>query len=181
MAEFSGLSADKAEEILGMSVVSGILNEFGHLILTRENGTTIDAGDFTGIVTDLLTAQVTAQVGPAVNNAMAGTVVDKGNTSGAITFAEFNSTTLVNALIKITAIGNLTVSNTDFPVAPKPGTQFAMRITQDATGGRTITFTGIKKSQGVLQLTPTANAIDILVFFYDGAQWFVGMMGADLK
>ncbi len=181
MATFDGLSKAKAEEILGMSVVSGIINEFGHLILTRENDETIDAGDFTGIVTDILTDLVAAAVSTAVPNYVAGTVVDKGNMTGTVTFAEFNSATLVNALIKGTLTGNIAISAADLPASPKPNTQFAMRLTQDGTGGRTVSFTSFKRSQGVLALTTAANAIDILVFFFDGVQWYVGMMGADLK
>ena len=182
MASFDGVSKDKAEEILGMSVVSGMINGSGHLILTRQNGSTIDAGDFTGIVEDVFADTVTAAVATAVPNYVAGTVIDKGTISGAyVPSADLNSTTAVNALIKATINGNISIAASDMPSAPKPNTQWAMRIIQDATGGRTVTFTGIKKSQGVLQLTPTANAIDILMFFYDGATWYVGMMGADLK
>lgn len=182
MATFDGLSKAKAEEILGMSVVSAVINGSGHLILTRENGSTIDAGDFTGIVTGILTTQVADAVAAAVPNYVAGTVVDKGDVTGAVVFStSLNSTTAVNALVKGKVVGNISIAAADMPAAPKPNTQFAFKVVQDATGGRTVTFTGIKKSQGVLQLTPTANAIDILVFFYDGATWYVGMMGADLK
>lgn len=181
MAEFTGLSAEKAEEILGMSVVSGIINEFGHLILTRENESTIDAGDFTGIVTDVFADQINAALATAVPNYVAGTVIDKGDISGAVVFTDFNTATMVNALVKARLVGNISIAAADLPSPPKANTQFAMRLTQDGTGSRTITLTGIKKSQGILALTTTANAIDMLVFFYDGAQWFVGMMGADLK
>lgn len=181
MAEFTGITADKADEILGMSVVSGEINGSGHLILTRDNGSTIDAGDFTGIVTGILNATVTAAVEAEVPDYIAGTTVNKGNISGAVTFTEFNNVNLVNAMIRATLIGNITISTADLPAAPKPNTQFAMKLQQDATGGRTLALTGFKKSQGTLTLTTMANAIDILVFLYDGVQWYAGVMGVDFK
>lgn len=181
MATVTGMTAEEADTRLGMSVVSGTINESGHLILTRANGSTIDAGDFTSIVTDILESVVEGEVASVVPDAIAGTVVDKGSISGAVTFVEFNNVTILNAMIKATLTGDITVSTADLPSSPKPNTQFAMRLTQDATGGRTITLTGFKKSMGVLPLTATANAIDIVVFLYDGSQWFAGLMGADFK
>jgi hypothetical protein len=190
VASVTGITAAKALEILGMSVVSGVINGSGHLILTRDNGQTIDAGDFTAIVTGILSDQVAAaitaqnipnQVSTSVKNAMAGTLFNLGSTvSGAVDFDGAGATvdTLVNAIFTATLTGNITIdAATAFPANPKPGTQFAFRIKQDATGGRTLTLTGIKKSNGVLTLTTTANATDVIVFFYDGTSWYAGAMG----
>ena len=88
---------------------------------------------------------------------------------------------IVNALVKLTATGNLTLNIADLPSAPRANTMFAMRIQQDATGGRTLTLTGFKKAYGQLTLTTAANAVDILVFMYDGTNWNVGFMGSDFK
>lgn len=181
MASFTGITAARADEILGLSVVSGEINGSGHLILTRANGSTIDAGDFTGIVTDILDEQVEEAVNTAIPNMVAGTTVHKGNVSGAITFAEFNSVNLVNALITATLTGNITIDSAALPGTPKANTQFAMRLTQDATGGRTLTLTGIKKSFGVLELSTSAGDIDVIMFFYDGTQWYAGAMGFDFS
>lgn len=181
MATVTGITAQKADEVLGMSVVSGTINASGHLILTRQNGQTIDAGDFTGIVTDIMDDTITAQVAAQVPNYVAGTVVDKGNVSGAITITTLNNVTLVNAMIKMVATGNLTFNVSAIPANPKPNTQFAMKIQQDATGMRTLTLTGFKKSQGVLTLSTAPNAIDIIVFLYDGTNWYAGVMGIDFK
>lgn len=55
-----------------------------------------------------------------------------------------------------------------------------IRITQDATGGRTITLPSgsrvINGGSGAVTLTQTANAVDILTFFYDGTNywWTIG-------
>jgi len=182
MADFTGITADHAETILGQSVVSGEINESGHLILTRGNGSTIDAGDFTGIVTDVLDAQVAEAIDTNLPDAVAGTVVDLGDISGAQSFTEeLNSDTAVNALVKARFTGNVTLSLASMPSSPKPNTQFAFRILQDATGGRTLTLTGFKKSQGVLTLTTTPGAIDIVVFMWDGGNWYAGLMGVDFK
>jgi hypothetical protein len=181
MAAFTGIEATKADEILDQSVVSGEINEFGHLILTRHDGSEIDAGDFTGIVTGILNAEVSAAVATAVPNAIAGTVVNKGNVSGSITFAEFNSTNILNAMIRLVATGNITINAANLPAAPRPNTQFAVKVKQDATGGRTVTFTGFKKSQGVLVPTTTPNAEDIFMFLYDGTGWYAGAMGVDFQ
>lgn len=181
MATVTAITAAKADEVLGMSIVSGSLNENGHLILTRGNGQEIDAGDFSTIMLALVSDEVELQVDAAVPDAIAGLTVNKGNVAGAITFSEFSSTTLVNAMIRLVATGNLTLTTASLPANPKPNTQFAIKIQQDATGGRSIALTGFKKSQGVLALTAAANAIDILVFLYDGAQWYAGVMGVDFK
>jgi len=181
MATVTGITAAKADEILGMSVVSGSINAAGHLILTRSNGQQIDAGDFSATMASLAQSAAATEVAAQVPNYVAGTTVNKGNVSGAVSFSEFNNVNLVNAMIRLVATGNLTVSTSALPSSPKANTQFAMKIQQDATGGRTLTLTGFKKSQGLLTLTPAPNAIDVVVFLYDGAQWYAGLMGADFK
>lgn len=177
MASVTGITAAKALEILGESVVSGVINGFGHLILTRDNGETIDAGDFSAAIATSVASEVAAEVGPAVNAQAVGTVFAKGDISGAVSFAGITNVTLVNATITARLIGNITIDAANFPATPKPGTQFAMRLTQDGTGSRTLTLTGIKKSQGVLTLSTAANAIDIITFYYDGTNWYAGAMG----
>lgn len=190
MATVTGITYAKALDILGQSVVSGVINGFGHLILTRDNGQTIDAGDFSGIVSDILddrvAAAITAQNIPQqVKNAMAGTVFNLGTTvSGAVDFDGAGATadTLVNSVFTATLTGNITIdAATAFPATPKPGTQFAFRVKQDGTGGRTMTLTGIKKSQGVLPLSTGPNATDVIVFFYDGTSWYAGAMGLNFS
>lgn len=190
MATVTGITAAKALDILGQSVVSGVINGFGHLILTRDNGETIDAGDFSGIVADILDDQVAAaitaqNIPQQVKNALVGTVFAAGNISGAFEFDSIvgvTNETLVNAVFTATATGNFTIdAATAFPASPKPGTQFAFRIKQDATGNRTMTLTGIKKSQGILPLSTGANATDVIVFFYDGTSWYAGAMGMNFS
>lgn len=179
MASFTGIDADAATTILEQSVVSGSINPSGHLILVRGNGVTIDAGDFSGIIADLVDDAITAGLATAIPPAIAGKVVDKGNITGALSFtADFNKDNLPNAMVKAVLTGNITVNaSSAFPASPRANTQLALRLTQDATGGRTLTLTGFKKSQGVLNLSTAANAIDIVVFLFDGTQWYAGLMG----
>jgi hypothetical protein len=182
MAEFTGITADKANEILGMSIVSGVVNAQGHLILTRQNGESIDAGNFTGIVADTLDSEVQQALDAALPNAVAGKVVDKGTLAGgALTLPEFNTANLPNAMVKVKLGGNVTFSSTALPSAPKANTQFVVRLEQDATGGRTFTTTGFKRSMGTLPISTTGGAIDLLVFLYDGSSWLAGLMGVDFK
>lgn len=181
MAEFTGITAARADQILGMSVVSGVINAQGHLILTRANGQTIDAGDFTGIVTDIMDDAVVAQVNTALPAAVAGTVVEKGNVPGALTLPELNSSNLPNAMVKVTATGPVTFSTAALPAGAKKNSQFILRFQQDATGGRTLTLTGFKRSLGSMPITLTANAIDMIAFVFDGTNWYAGLMGADFK
>ena len=72
MATITGISKEAAEAILGGSVVSGTINANGHLILVRENGQTIDAGDFTTIISDLIEDQL--GVAAVFKNTVTGTV-----------------------------------------------------------------------------------------------------------
>lgn len=185
MAEFTGITAARAEEILGMSVVSGTINPSGHLILTRANGSTIDAGDFTGIVSDVLNDQVVDAIATEIPDYIAGTVINKGTLGGgapvAFTIPEFNVDNMPNAMVKLTIAGPVTFDAASLPSTPKPNTQWVLRLQQDATGGRTFTTTGFKKSLGVLPISSGANDFDLIVFIYDGTNWLAGVMGSDFS
>jgi hypothetical protein len=181
MATITTISAEHAEDILEQSIVSGSVNAQGHLILTRGNGQTIDGGDFTANVQAIVTQAALDAVNAALPASVAGKFVAKGNITGAVTFTEFTKDSIINALIAAGLIGNITISTDALPANCRPGTQFAFKMQQDATGGRTLTLAGFKKSQGVLTLTQTANAIDIVVFMYDGTFWYAGLMGVDFK
>lgn len=185
MATLTLVDAAKALAILGKSVVSANINGSGRLIFTRENGSTIDAGDFTDVVNDILEIKVTeaAQVvmPPMIQTEVAkqvsGTVKNRGNVNGALSFSDFDNETLVNAVIRCTLTGNATIDTSNFPSNVKPGTQFVMVFTQDSTGARSLTLTGIKRPQGVFALSPQSGAIDMVSFMYDGTHWYAGMMG----
>ena len=48
------------------------------------------------------------------------------------------------------------------------GQSVAIKIKQDATGGRTATFTGVKFTRGYATLSTAANKIDFVTIFNDG-------------
>jgi hypothetical protein len=75
-----------------------------------------------------------------------------------------------NAAITLTGNTTLAISN---PVAGQTG---LLTVTQDATGGRTISLPANSKvvsgGGGIIYLTPAANAVDILTFYYDGTNYY---------
>lgn len=195
MATVNGITAEKGQEILDQTIESATISGTS-LIFTRNDGSTFSAGDFKSYIDSEITpivdgaiddataaipAQINSSVSTAVANAVPTAVVGgltaKGNTSGTFSFAGITSAQLVNRLFTATLVGNVTIDSTNFPTSPLAGTQFAIVFKQDATGGRTLTLNNIKKSQGVLDLSTAANAVDIVVFMYDGTSWYAGLMG----
>ena len=77
-------------------------------------------------------------------------------------------------------ITTLTISNT--PASGKAGS-FTLILTQDATGGRTITFPATVKWSGgtAPTLSTTANKDNVLSFFTvdGGTKWFGAQIGKD--
>jgi hypothetical protein len=69
----------------------------------------------------------------------------------------------------VTLTGNCTFT---MPTATA-GQSFLIVVTQDATGGRTATFTGVKYPGGTVPvITVAASAIDIVSFVSNGTSWF---------
>jgi hypothetical protein len=69
----------------------------------------------------------------------------------------------------VTLTGNCTFT---MPTATA-GQSFILIVSQDATGGRTATFTSVKWPGGSAPtITSTASAIDILTFVANGTSWF---------
>jgi hypothetical protein len=86
------------------------------------------------------------------------------NSSTAITLALTNGTVQI-----ITLTGNATIT---MPTATS-GKSFVMFLKQDATGGRTVTWSTVKWAGGITPtITSTASRQDILSFFADGTNWY---------
>ena len=86
------------------------------------------------------------------------------NSSTAITLALTNGTVQI-----ITLTGNATIT---MPTAVS-GKSFIMFLKQDATGGRTVTWSTVKWPGGTAPtITSTASRQDIYSFFSDGSSWF---------
>ena len=115
------------------------------------------------------------------------------NTSGAITAPIINTPiyastpqTLTDAATiswvpsqglnaSVTLAGNRTLS---FSTAPTSGAYGTLVVKQDATGGRTLTLPSVankvlgSSSTTTIGLSTTANAIDIVNFYFDGTNYF---------
>lgn len=119
---------------------------------------------------------------------LGNTAVTNVNTSGALTAPIYASTpqTLTDAATiswvpsqglnaSVTLAGNRTLS---FSTAPASGAYGTLVVKQDATGGRTLTLPSVankilgSSSTTTIGLSTTANAIDIINFYFDGTNYF---------
>jgi hypothetical protein len=93
------------------------------------------------------------------------TVNAKGNSgTGTVTFS-WNDANIQS----VTLTGNCTFAFSN----PLSGASYQIIITQDATGGRTITFPTIRWEGGTVpSLTGTANSQDIVTLTYDGTNYY---------
>ena len=171
MATVTGITAAHAQEILDGTIVSAEIVGTA-LVFTRTDGSTFSAGDFEDYVNDQLEPVI-----DSIDDKVAGGLTELGNVTGALSFAGLEPSDMVNRMFTATLTGNITIAASALPSPALPGTQFAMVLKQDATGTRTLTLTGIKRSQGVLTLSTTANAVDIIMFLFDGTTWYAGAMG----
>ena len=71
--------------------------------------------------------------------------------------------------------------NATLTISPAPGVgHYQLRIIQDATGGRTLAFSGLSSSRWLGAASQpghntAANGETILSLYYDGANWTQGM------
>lgn len=95
---------------------------------------------------------------------------DAGNFTGAKTVNWDNGN---NQKITLTGNSTLTLSN------PVTGTWYQLRIVQDATGSRTVTWpANVKWMSGTTPtLTTTASRTDILALFYNGTNYLGTIVG----
>lgn len=97
---------------------------------------------------------------------------DTGSGTSAQTI-DFNSSTSAVVSRQFTLTGNVTFT---FSNAPKAGTLISLKIIQDGTGGRTVTWPASVKWPGGTPFSPTstANAKDVYLFLWDGSNyWFI--------
>lgn len=130
---------------------------------------TLTIGAFKGTDGTVSNATLKAKV-------VGGSVIALGNLTGSVNMSTVGSSALttdtaVNATVTATLTGNTTFTKATMPTVDA-GTQFTMLIKQDVTGSRTLTLTNILKPNGTLALSTAANAVDMLVFFYDGTDWY---------
>lgn len=90
-------------------------------------------------------------------------VTAMGNQTGAITI------TATSGLVTLTMTGNITPALT---AGLHTGDILALKVTQDATGSRTLTEGALMKLAGAA-ITPTATAAasSVINFVFDGTNW----------
>jgi hypothetical protein len=74
-------------------------------------------------------------------------------------------------IYEYTLNGNITINSLGNAVS---GTSMTVVLTQDGTGGRTLTST-MKFAGNVKTLSTAANSIDILTIFYTGTTYFASL------
>lgn len=88
----------------------------------------------------------------------------QGNVTGATTFNREDGHT-----ITATLTGNITVTLTN---GVKKGETLTLKLTQDGTGNRTVTWpSNFKKAGGSLTLSTGASAVDMITMQWDGTNW----------
>ena len=129
------------------------------------NVTTLNATTLVNTATaNVTTLNATTIVNPSITN-FTETPVSIGNSGTTQTLSLANGT-----FQSVTLNGNCTFT---MPTATN-GKSFILIVTQDATGGRTATFTSVKWPAGSAPtITTTASTgRDILAFFADGTNWY---------
>ena len=129
------------------------------------NVTTLNATSLVNTATaNVTTLNATTIVNPSITN-FTETPVSIGNSGTTQTLSLANGT-----FQSVTLNGNCTFT---MPTATN-GKSFILIVTQDATGGRTATFTSVKWPAGSAPtITTTASTgRDILAFFSDGTNWY---------
>jgi len=97
-----------------------------------------------------------------------GTFVETGGGAETVTALTSSAAITVDCslgtVFTVTLAHNATFTLSNFDV----GQSVAIKIKQDATGGRTATFTGVKFTRGYATLSTAANKIDFVTIFNDG-------------
>jgi hypothetical protein len=186
MATVDGITAQKAQEILDQTIESALISG-ATLNFIRHDGSSFSAGDFTSYINAQIEPTIDAAMAPIdtalasipgqVNSSVASAVPP----AVAVTFPGITPTQMVNRLFRATLSGNITIDSANFPSPAVAGTQFAMVLKQDGTGGRTLTLNNIKRSQGTLALSTAAGAEDIIMFLFSGTTWYAGAMGVSFS
>lgn len=157
------------------------LFDAGPLLKVTKGGTGV--GTLTGVIKGNGTSAFSA--------ATAGTDYVSPTGSETLTNKTLTNPTVTNYVESVVAIGNTgasksidltsgtvqTATLTDNCTFTMPtrvaGKSFILLLRQDATGGRTATFTGVKFNQlGTPVITSTANKMDILTFVADSTNWY---------
>lgn len=153
-----------AETVATLSQIEDELNIVADVEINLEILNGLGNGIFLKFAGDEIAAAVA--LGLRISKHLYGTEVDNGNSSTAdtITWATSN-------FQKSTLTGNCTFTFT----APNGPTTLILKLTQDGTGSRTVTWPAAVKWSGGTPptLTTTAGRTDIISFYYDGT-YYIG-------
>ena len=169
---------------------SGVLS--ANIIAGSISGTVAIANGGTGATT-ASAALINLGAAPLASPTFTGTVTTSSINTGALSATSVNTPiyastpqTLTDAATiswvpsqglnaSVTLAGNRTLS---FSTAPASGAYGTLVVKQDATGGRTLTLPSVankilgSSSTTTIGLSTTANAIDIINFYFDGTNYF---------
>ena len=136
------------------------------------SGTLAVARGGTGVTTSTGTTNVVLSNAPTLVNPTVTNYTETAyvaNTSTAITVSLTNGTVQIYTLT-----GNATVT---MPAA-SAGKSFIILLRQDATGGRTVTWSTVNWASATAPtITSTASKQDIFSFFSDGTSWYGCTLG----
>ena len=136
----------------------------GKRLQTLSAATTLDGGDLLHILTDPTGAAVDKKI--TVDDLQENLLPD-------IQAGVFNATQTINAslgdIFQLTLTGNVTSSSITNALA---GQSLSIALTQDGGGGHTFAWpSNVKLSGGSVTLSG-ANKRDVLIFYYDGTNWW---------
>lgn len=161
MATGTFMDADKVTEITNALVSGGSIDGSNHIILTTPDSSTIDIGTL-----DL------SLLAPKATPTFTGkaTFVSTVHTPVAVSLSSGHAAIDANAgdNFKVNGNANMTI---DAPSNASDGQNIHIRITQDATGSRTVTWNAIYDfgTAGTPTATTTANKVDVFGFEYNAA------------
>jgi hypothetical protein len=135
-------------------------------------GTPSSANLISAVTDETGTGSLVFATSPTLTNPTVTNYVETAftaNSSTAITLDLANGTVQI-----ITLTGNATIT---MPTATS-GKSFIIMLKQDATGGRSVTWSTVKYPGGIAPtITATASRQDIFSFFADGTNWYGTTIG----
>jgi hypothetical protein len=164
-AEIGYLAIVTAGEVAGPLLISGDVLTVAEGIAITDGGLAVTAGGIDVAAGGLTVTGETVFTGPVTL-----TRVDAGDTSTAKTL-DFST----GNIQKVRLTGNCTFTFSN----PVVGTTYIVELLQDGTGSRTATWPATVKWEGgtAPTLTTTASRKDVLVFVFNGTNYFGGIFG----
>ncbi len=167
----NNLEGDGGDDGIRIDANSGAINATGNIIHAFSNGINDISANLTNNFSDNEIFNCTVGIagsplGTVHNNIGANPVKRhaQGNVTGATTFNRINGDE-----ITATLTGSITVTLT---AATAVNDELTLVLTQDGTGGRTVTWpSNFKKAGGTLTLSTAASAVDVIKMKYDGSNW----------